>query len=309
VYNENGKIQDFGDCIDQETFEKYKRLTISTYKAISQTLTLSDKAENIYNCGSFIVVDNEAKKVARANFCRERFCPMCQKRKSLKQYAECRKLSETVGDSYRFLHCVLTVRNCEAYELSTTIDKLYKASRELFKDKRIMQGWKGELRALEVTYSQKQHNYHPHLHCLIAVKPSYFTSRYYLKVETVRELWQKYLGVDYLPQVSIGKCDEDGFAEVAKYCVKPLDLSLPSALHAEVLDNLNRALKGRRLLQYYGILRDVHSALKWSDVEKEADEDFNVSRSDMLIYDFSLSRYEKQSYLTFLGLSNSKEGG
>ena len=36
----------------------------------------------------------------------------------------------------------------------------------------------GYMRAIEVTYNQQEDTYHPHIHCIFAVKAQYFTKGY-----------------------------------------------------------------------------------------------------------------------------------
>jgi hypothetical protein len=106
-------------------------------------------------------------------------------------------------------------------------------------------------------------------------------------------MWKESLGVDYLPQVFITKCDEDGFAEIAKYCLKPLDLNLKPTEHAQVLDTLNVALKSKRLLQYFGVLRDVKSALNNADDDEVAQTP--CDEVEAFSFNFSSLKYEKMT--------------
>ena len=293
MYNEVETVSDFGDSANMETFIKYKHLNTRTEIAMRQSETLREKADKLRLCGCRLVTDTTGKKVFEANFCRERLCPMCQKRKSLQQYATALQIADILTSEYNFVHCVLTVANCSSSELEATINRLYKASSKLFNLPRVKQGFKGVARHFEVTYNKRTKEFHPHLHCLCAVKPSYFTSRYYLSVELLRELWKEALQVDYLPQVSVTKCDENGFAEVSKYCVKPLDLTLTPTEHAKVLDTLNIALKSRRLVQYYGILRDVHGALRNDD---GTDGPLRLTEVELAFwyYNFATENYENE---------------
>lgn len=296
VYNKNDRVSDFGDDNTELTFSKYKRLALQTATVMEHTETLSDKSIKLKVCGTYIAVLKDNGCVVSANFCRERFCPMCQKRKSLKQYAQCKTIADTMRGSYLFLHLVLTVRNCEGAALAGTIDKLYKASRLFFKTPKIERAFKGAARNLEVTYNAVDRSFHPHLHCLVAVLPSYPTSRYYLRFDTLQEIWRDCLQVDYLPTVNIKRCDENGFAEISKYCCKPLDLDLPLSEHAKVLDTLNVALKGRRLQQYFGVLKDVRQALSFADDDTEDTEKLQLTSDKLvyLIYNHRSQRYEKQ---------------
>lgn len=268
---------------------KYKLLTLETAEAMQYTLTLPDKSKTVFFCGTLLGF-NADRELISANFCRERFCPMCQRRKALRTYANISRLSEALEGEFSFLHLVLTVRNVYGSELNDCIDKLYKSSSKMFKAPRFKQGVKGVLRCLEVSYNADNNTYHPHLHCLCAVRKSYFTSRYYLKQAELREMWADALGVDYLPEVSVQKCDEGAIAEVAKYCVKPLKLDLPVDLRARVLDTLNRTLKSRRLLQTYGVVKDAVKALK---IDLECEDDPQPSKEVKAFYSFD---YRKNSY-------------
>ncbi len=262
--------------------KKYKLLSFETAEAMQYSLTLPDKAKTVFFCGTLLGFDSDRKLIS-ANFCRERFCPMCQRRKALRTYANISRMSEALNAEYSFLHVVLTVRNVYGIDLSDCIDKLYKSSSKMFRFPRFKQGIKGVLRCLEVSYNADNNTYHPHLHCLCCVRKSYFTSRYYLKQSELREMWAEALGVNYLPEVSVQKCDEGAIAEVAKYCVKPLKLDLPVELRSRVLDTLNRALKSRRLLQTYGIVKDTVKALK---INFEDDVDLLPSKDVKTFYSF-----------------------
>ena len=85
-------------------------------------------------------------------------------------------------------------------------------------------GW---LRSTEVTRS-KDGSAHPHFHCLLMVKPSYF-GKYYIKQEKWIELWKSCLRVDYEPVLDIRAIKHEQnpvvlIPEILKYCVKESDL-------------------------------------------------------------------------------------
>lgn len=100
---------------------------------------------------------------------------------------------------YSFIHLVLTVRNCGAESLSAAVDTLCNSSSKLFRYKRVKTAYKGIFRAIEVSYNAEAKTFHPHLHCLVAVRKSYFTGRDYIPYADMVEMWKKALCVDYLP--------------------------------------------------------------------------------------------------------------
>lgn len=266
-----------------EDLEKFKKLSYETSVALiyfGSDVGFKDRGKKIYNCGSSVTL--AGKKIVGANFCRIRLCPMCQKRKSLKTYADFSKILNKLSD-YKFLHLVLTVPNVLADELKKTIDDMNKTSSRLFAMKDIKKAFVGIARCLEVSYNDKTKTFHPHFHCLVAVKKSYFTSRLYLKHEYIQHCWSalwcmrhlnmkrmkddEIIEYDLLDskrlQVHITKADKGALPEIAKYAVKPLVFDTGSFRdRANVLQNLSEALHGRRMIQTYGVIKDTAKNLK-----------------------------------------------
>lgn len=279
-------------------FAEYKKKTGLLSDLFYGDEVLHSVGENLSHCGDFLDFSNG--QLVSANFCRERLCPMCQRRKALSVYAKTISLVKSLDD-FNFLHLTLTIINCDALSLSDTITKLFKASSRLFAKKEVKTAFKGVFRALEVTFNGN--SYHPHLHCIVAVRPSYFKSRYYLKTEKIRELWKECLKVDYLPQCWVEKCDgrniESAVAEVAKYCVKPLDISLPPREILGVYHVLYKALKGRRLIQLYGVFRAKAKELNISDIEiLELESRIGLLTIEKYVYNRSVGVYEKLTDFT-----------
>ena len=287
MYSEN-------NLIDLKNYEKYKRLSVSVANLFMSDVELHERGKLIEHCGDIIQFDNDENLVS-ANFCRQRLCPNCQRRNSLKLYSKFKKIEEKLSaDGYCFAHLVLTIRNCEADELAETIKQLYCGSSAFFKEKKVKQAFKGALRCLEVSYNRTNCNYHPHLHCLVAVKKSYFTSRYYLNREKIAEIWKKCLKIDYSPQVWVTKCDDNAVAEVVKYAVKPLELTTSDVVRLSVLKTLHFSLHGRRLLQTYGIVKTTASDLN-IDLTSDEEESSCTMTADEIktyIFNFNTLNYE-----------------
>ena len=285
VYSENQSLIDLND------YEKYKRLSLSVADLMKKTTILYDRGFLIENCGNTLQF-NKSGDLVSADFCRQRLCPNCQRRNSLKMYSKFKVVeSDLAKQEYRFIHLVLTIKNCDESDLSDTVTMLYKASSKFFADKRIKQGFKGALRCLEVSYNKMDCNFHPHLHCLVAVKKSYFTSRYYLNRDKIAEIWKKHLKIDYIPQVWLTKCDDNAVAEVVKYAVKPLELCMSEVVRRNVLVALHGALHGRRLVQTYGVVKE---SAKINNVDFEADDLERAESSEIKTAVFNLltKKYE-----------------
>lgn len=288
----------FENLIDELTY--YKNLTeITADCIINNSGAIIEKAQKIKLCGTFIETANiEAENgtvrevVTSANFCRERLCPMCQRRKSLKTSADVRRLVEYLG-SRGWVHMVLTVKNCSASDLNGTITKLFRDSSFLLtKTPEFKRAFKGALRCLEVTFNSDTDTYHPHLHVLLSSDKSYNNNaRKRISKRKLRWLWWEVSGVDYLPQVHIDSdVDEGVIAEIAKYCVKPLELDLPEVKRCEVLEKLHAALHGRRLMQSYGEIKTAFKDLK-IDINADSEREYVADTEQMFVYNFELSQY------------------
>lgn len=250
-----------------------------------------DKAERISNCGSYMLFarKGDSFKLQEANFCRQRLCPMCSWRRSLKQYATLSSIMDVVQDrGAKFVFATFTIRNCSGAALPQTVDTLLSAFNRLDHDiirKRKKGIVLGAARTLEVTYNPQRNDFHPHLHVVFAVSHKYFKSGY-IKHQEWRSLWSECLGVDYLPMVRIekvkalhGESYEAAVREVAKYTVKDYDILRQdtAAGKAYVTQCLDSALRGRRLFSLSGVFFRIRKEL---NLEDPADGDLIVTGTD-----------------------------
>lgn len=202
-------------------------------------------SERISDCSGYLLfgIGESGLVLKQANFCRVRYCSMCQWRKSLYWKAMMYQKYEQLRKEYpkhRFLMLTLTLENPLITELRLTLQHMNKSWQRLIKRKEFVSVVDGWIRTTEVTRDQERPNTHahPHFHCLLMVKPSYFGKGYLKQMDWVR-LWASVLQVNYLPNVDIrvvkskGKAkgepvtDDDiksGVVETLKYAVKPADI-------------------------------------------------------------------------------------
>lgn len=249
------------------------------------------KGDHLRTCGTRLFF--KGHDLVAANFCRERVCPMCQYRRSMKLFAEMLRCAEAMEkDGYRFLHLVLTVPNCAPEKLEETVDKLYSAFGRFWHYKDTKKAFKGALRALEVSFNAVKGTFHPHLHTLVVVTKSYFTNtRIYLNHDKLQSLWTQAVGAEQPLQVhvtSVKAGDWQGVAEVTKYCVKPFDYAADIDSGLAIVEALGYTLKGRRFLQKYGVLQKYYkeAAAAVPDVLDVSGKDFIEQTFDFaLIWD------------------------
>lgn len=197
---------------------------------------------------------------------------MCQWRRSLKvfhQVSQVMGLAEKRQPSLVPLFLTLTLRNCKAEDLSGTLDTIFQGWNRLLvhrKVKRVVQGW---FRALEVTYNKADDTFHPHIHAIILVERDYFrkTNADYMQTEEWVRRWRQALRLDYDPVCDIrrirnGKKKYKAIAEVAKYALKDSDfISDDIEAMDRLVSVLSEALRGRRLLAFGGLLKQLAKEL------------------------------------------------
>lgn len=253
---------------------------------------LKNRALKVLDCGSFLEfkVNEEKAKLQLANFCKDRLCPMCNWRRSLKIFAQVSKVMNNMPDDYEFIFLTLTVKNCTSEELSKTVNILYDGWRYLYnKNPKFKRVIKGTFRTFECTLNSNPRSlyygtYHPHLHCTLAVKKGYFTSKDYISQDEMKQLWKKACNLDYDPIIHIEKVylkDDNGekqtegidlakaVAEATKYAVKSSDYLDPYDMEksCEIVKTFLDALSGRRLCSWSGIFSKIRKQLDLDDAE------------------------------------------
>lgn len=251
---------------NQELIEKIK-------KHISES-----SLELIEQCGSFLEMysnkELDKKKLKTANFCKNRFCPMCNWRKSKKDALKVSILMQYIKEELglEFVFITLTAPNVKGEELEQEIREYTKAFSNLTKRKEFIKVNKGFVRKLEVTYNEENNTYHPHLHIIMAVNKSYFTDKTYISKKKLLELWKECKKDNTITQVDIKKVDttdRKAILEIAKYSAKDSDY-LKSQ---EVFDVFYKALKGKRLLTYTGVFKDAIDLFEEGKLDKYKEVD------------------------------------
>lgn len=233
------------------------------------------KAERMRDCAQWLAFrwkEDGTMKLHDARFCRVRLCPICQWRRSLKTYAQMSQvLAEASTQGYQYIFLTLTVRNCTADTLSDELTHLLLSFNRLTKYKAVQSILHGYYRGCEVTHNISTDEYHPHIHAILAVKPGYFSGKYYLSQDKWTELWKRALKVDYTPIVDIRRCKggHKAVAEACKYAVKPGDILNPDDwdMTVETLRTLDKALENRRFIGLGGVIKEIHKQLHLDDME------------------------------------------
>ena len=228
---------------------------------------------------TFAREDDGHLTLKRASFCRVRLCPMCQWRRSLKLGGQVRAVIDHLAASraqqgrrpYVYLLLTLTVPNCPGPRLGATLDALQAGWQRLQRRKEYKAAVQGSVRCVEITYSRATDTYHPHIHALLAVLPSYLTGRTYIPHAAWLAMWRDCMRDPTITQVDIRRTSGDAaaVAEVAKYATKSADMLRPGdgPRNVAVVATLMAANHKRRFAGWSGCLRTAHQALHLDDVE------------------------------------------
>ena len=281
------KKREFCDILSALYFRIADNEEIANKFAISgeKRQKLIRKSKAVENCGTYLEfsineTDNSDVRLSKAYFCKDRLCPMCNWRKSLKVFAQISKIMDAMEkeNEYAFIFLTLTIKNCSGSDLKDTLEILRKGYSKLLRKKECASAFQGSFATWEVTYNRNTNEWHPHIHAIIAVKKYYFSGKYYISQERFRELWSECIKTDYLPLVNVKKVKSDenlgisiksAVCEVAKYAVKGSDVVMMDDLDQStknvivLLDALNK----KRLITMTGCFKELHKKLNLDDVE------------------------------------------
>ncbi|MCF1458958.1 MAG: protein rep [Shewanella sp.] len=268
-------------------FRKQKLKSIAVAEAMTDS-EFEKRRERMSECGSYLsfaVAASGDKRLFRANFCKDRMCPACQRRRSLVIFHQVKNVSKAILSdfpTYKFLLLTLTVPNVPASQLGAEISHMAKSWHRLIKRKdfQVVKGW---FRTLEVTYNGERDDYHPHYHVLLCVPSNYFAKNY-IKQERWLELWQQATRYPHVTQVDVRavrpnpkRQDSDPLAsaaaEVGKYATKPNNYLAPFRdgflAHSQVVQELARGIHRRKLVAFGGIMLEYASKLDFDDADSD----------------------------------------
>lgn len=261
LFNQSIKSSSISKSINQR-FKNYpKRL-----HECAKKLWFADRADR--------ETGEEVLKLAKAEFCRIRHCPICQSRLSMRWVAKFHQIMPELlkqHEKTQFILLTLTVPNCEASDLRATIQEMNEGwkrmSNRAFFKKKIL----GFIRATEVTRNPINNTAHPHFHVLLHVKDSYFNGRNLITQAKWLEYWQDAMRNPSITQVDVRKVRESskktkqenlisGALEVVKYATKHDNITAHTEFFLEYAVQVDRL----RFMATGGTLKEL-----MADIERE----------------------------------------
>lgn len=297
--SEKVSLEQFTGNPKDRRWQHHKRDADLVAELYQQAKEFEKRAGRMFMCAGFLVFEkvrhletgSTRLRLRRANFCKNRYCPVCQWRRSLmwvSRFVETLPKVLEQHPEHPFLFLTLTVPNCPVSELRETLKSMNKAWQRLLKRKEFsaITGW---VRTTEVNQEEARQEYaHPHFHVLLMVKPSYFTGKAYVKRDDWLKAWQGAMRDPSITQVDIRRVKGDlikAVKETFKYSVKPADLVKQARLKGETdevfiarierenpwLYELTRQTNHLRYIAAGGLFKDFLK--KAEKVGEESDED------------------------------------
>lgn len=245
----------------------------------------SDKAMRLLQCSNVLGFVRAAGKLRlhTASFCRVRLCPICCWRRSLKVGGQMDAIAKKIAEDKPNLTPImltLTMPNVNAQNLGSALDKLSRGFGRLVKRKNVSKAIKGYYRGTEITVNRSGSvpMYHPHIHSLLWVNDSYFTSRDYISRDVWLDMWRDIMDDESITQVDIrrvraadGMSLTSAIAEVAKYAVKDTDYISTEInnLDIDIVDTLDKALNKRRFVGLGGVIKETHAKLQFAAIDND----------------------------------------
>jgi plasmid rolling circle replication initiator protein Rep len=282
----NQVLKTYEEFLKKDNKRKQSNLELSRVASElveNERINLTKKrVKAIVECGTYLQYATDKKienrRLFTANFCKNRYCPICSKNKSLKDAREVKIITEYLRDSnFEFLFATLTAPNCQQSELKEEITKYNKALVKMLKDEKY-NFIHGYIRKLEITYnndssSKSYGTFHPHFHLLIAIDKSYFGRKYLSKQVWLAD-WRKAMADSSITQIDIKKVSlgrknniDKSILELTKYITKDFEFYSD----VDVFENFYKGSKGKQMFAFSGIFRDAKRKLKNKELEKYAD--------------------------------------
>lgn len=157
----------YDDLYDEEGYETYRNIS-----------------DRMRKCCQYWDIDyyrfQGVKDLVRTNCCKNMFCDNCQNALAQRRQQKYSPVLELLSLDYDLYHVVFTVPNVVGDELLPTVDKMFKKFGYFIRYFQGLKhirtysfegyGFKGAVRALEVTRNKTTREFHPHFHCIFVMK-------------------------------------------------------------------------------------------------------------------------------------------
>lgn len=301
-YEETAAEREFRKKYGQKWHEKKQKAAIIAQKM--RKIGEINRAIRMENCSDYVKMETcnqcGTSHLVRANLCRDRFCPVCKWRLSMKRFATMIGIVEALRRGYpesSWQFVTLTVKNCRPENLPETMDEMSRIWNSIASSKKFKAKVAGWARSTEITYNTKTKEVHPHYHVLVMYEEltepdEYIINRWMQGIRlTVDRKAQDASQLEFT-------CDENreiGWAvddnpddeaaieailETFKYATKDAEIeNMPLG----VFHSLVKVINKRRLIAFGGKIKEYAKLLEAGNLEElgdgeERDEETKLDR-------------------------------
>lgn len=232
-----------GERFRHSGWSRFRGLLLESLKRTMQPINRIACWESCgYKCYLLQSIDHPKQfKVAGSN-CHDRFCQPCAR---LRSQCIAGALVDHIGD--RTVRLVtLTLKHRRA-SLSDSLDRLYTCFSKLRRTQCWMRAVEGGAAFIELTWSERSGDWHPHLHVLC-------TGRY-LAHQELKNAWYRVTGDSHIVDIRLARDKGQVTSYVTKYVTKVISNTYIN--RPDLLDEAVCALKGRKLCLTFGSWRGL----------------------------------------------------
>lgn len=270
--------------LQEKKFQSKKLMTNDLILKLDRC-KFSKESELVRECGNYLTFSyqehiqskDKRRKLKQANFCKFRFCSMCNWRRNLNINKELLEAFESIeaDRTVSYLFLTLTIPNTSTSDLKATVSHLNKSFERMTKTVAYKKAVIGHFKALEIVGDKTPADeVHPHLHIILIVPKSYLKSRNYLSQAKWTEMWKKATRTDLNDDLIVhiqkikskitraGKVFSElqsAIFEVAKYSVKHTELIKRNDKDFSLIINQT---KNMRFFSTGGFLKDKINLIK-----------------------------------------------
>lgn len=263
-------------------WQDHKKLSVEMAERMLEA-GLGKRGWNVMACGKEIEFTHCKEcgniHITSARLCRDRLCPICNWRLSIKRYSIMQNVIQALFLAYPEYHyslVTLTVQNCKGYLLKETLEKMQETWKTLISQRWAKTALFGWGRSIETTFNEETQTHHPHYHVILISNTA----------ETCDKVVNEWLRIAEKKGLTVSKkaqnreeirthTEGDSLAgaicEAYKYSVKATDaITMPLG----ELRNLALAIANKRLVSFGGIIKEYLKKLEINeDIDKEDDEE------------------------------------
>ena len=242
-----------------------------------------ERGKRMRFCGTFLVQsrcpDCGKSTISSANLCRDRLCPTCSWRLSLRRFAEMCSTMQLLTDidTYDAGFLTLTVRNCHPSQLRFTLQKMAEDWNRMLAQRSVKGKIWGWAKSLEITYNKRTNTFHPHYHIIMLTNPNgmsqaqlhfFFREKWRVATRLPYEPITDYRTIGAFEHRDEGGIDGEAMAkavlETYKYSVKSDELK---GMPLDVFREFVTAISGIRFCTYGGAIKEARKQLGYKDTD------------------------------------------